>query len=104
MARVLKYDGLIAVIKKPDGSHEEVTPEKVREMKEFVSRNRKILGNRRREFDIIIDGITPTSQRKAGEIVAPFAEAGATWWTEVMWSTKSYKKVLERISAGPPKF
>jgi hypothetical protein len=56
----------------------------------------------RKEFDIIKDGMTPTNQRKAREIVAPFAEAGATWWMETMWGTKRYQKVLERISAGPP--
>jgi alkanesulfonate monooxygenase SsuD/methylene tetrahydromethanopterin reductase-like flavin-dependent oxidoreductase (luciferase family) len=102
MARVLKYDGLIPVIKKPDGSHEEITPEKIREMKEFVSENRKAQGNRKREFDIIMDGVTPTSQREARKVVEPFAEAGATWWTEVMWGVKKYVKVLKRILAGPP--
>lgn len=102
MARVLKYDGLIPVIKKPDGSHDVVTAEKIREMKEFVFQNRKILRNRRKEFDIIKDGMTPTNQRKGREIVAPFAEAGATWWMETMWGTRRHQKVLERISAGPP--
>ncbi len=103
MARVLKYDGLIVVIKKPDGSHEEVTPEKIREMKEFVTLNRRIKGNRRKEFDIIKDGMTPPNDKKAREIVMPFAEAGATWWTETMWGTKRYQKVLERIQSGPPR-
>jgi alkanesulfonate monooxygenase SsuD/methylene tetrahydromethanopterin reductase-like flavin-dependent oxidoreductase (luciferase family) len=102
MARVLKYDGLIAVIKKPDGSHIEITPEKVREMKEFVSKNRKVLGNHRKEFDIIVDNMTTTDQANGREILEHFAEAGATWWTEAMWGTKSYKKVFERVSAGPP--
>ncbi len=102
--RVLKYDGLIPVIKKPDGSHEEVRPKKIREMKEFVSTKRKIRGNCRKDFDIIKDGVTPSNERKAGEIVEPFAEAGATWWTEIMWGTKKYQKVLERVQAGPPKF
>ena len=104
MARVLKYDGLIPVIKKPDGSHEEITPENIREMKEYVLKHRRIQGNRREEFDIIKDGMTPANQRKAGEIVKPFAEAGATWWTEVMRGVKSYKKMLERVLSGPPRF
>jgi hypothetical protein len=103
MARVLKYDGLIPVLKKSDGSHEEVTPNKFREMKEFALHNRKIIGYRRKDFDIIKDGMTPSNERKASEIIEPFAEAGATWWTETMWGTKKYQRVLERIQAGPPK-
>src|SRR5579872_4866572 len=65
MRRVLKYDGLIGVIKKPDGTHIEVTPENIHEMKEFILKNRKIKGNLRKEFDIIKDGETPANKTKA---------------------------------------
>ena len=56
MGRALKYDGLIPVIKKPDGSHDEVTPEKIGEMREFVKSARVVKGRMRKEFDIIKDG------------------------------------------------
>ena len=103
MRRVLKYDGLIPVIKKADGSHEEeIPPEKIREMKEFVERNRKVRGSMRREFDIIKDGVTPDNEKKAKEIVTPYAESGATWWTETMWGVKRISEVRNRIRAGPP--
>jgi len=103
MRRVLKYDGLIPVIKKLDGSHEEeIPPEKIREMKEFVERNRITRGRMRREFDIIKDGMTPANEKKAKEIVTPYAEAGATWWTETMWGVKEMGDVRKRIRAGPP--
>lgn len=102
MRRVLKYDGLIPVIKRADGSHDEVTPEKIREMKEFVAKNRAVRGRMRRDFDIIKDGVTPANEKKAGEIVAPFFASGATWWTETMWGAKRMSEVRARIRAGPP--
>lgn len=103
MRRVLKYDGLIPVIKKADGVHDDVPPEKIQEMKEFVERNRVVRGRMRSEFDIIIGGETPTNERKAKEIVAPYAESGATWWTETMWGVKRMSDVRNRIRAGPPR-
>jgi len=103
MCRVLKYDGLIPVIKKADGSHEEeIPPEKIREMKEFVESNRMVGGRMRREFDIIKDGVTPSNEKKAKEIVTPYAESGATWWTETMWGVRRISDVRNRIRAGPP--
>jgi len=102
MRRVLKYDGLIPVIKKADGSHAEVTPEKIGEMKEFVAKNRVVTGRMRAGFEIIKDGMTPANGKKAGEVVAPFAEAGATWWTETMWGVKRMEDVRNRVRAGPP--
>lgn len=102
MRRVLKYDGLIPVIKKADGSHAEVTPQAIREMGEYISQNRKVKGNARDEFDIIKDGTTPANPRKAREIVGPFAEAGATWWMESMWGYKRMSDVRARVRAGPP--
>jgi hypothetical protein len=102
MRRVLKYDGLIPVIKKANGSHGEITPEKIREMKDFVLKNRTIQGNQRKHFDIVNDGMTPINQKRAKEIVEPFADAGATWWMETMWGTKQIQDVRERIRGGPP--
>jgi len=102
MQRVLKYDGLIPVIKKPDGSEDEVTPRSIRDMKKFVDENRRTKGNCSREFDIIKEGTTPTNHVKAKRIVQPFAQSGATWWMETMWGTKRTKEVRERIVAGPP--
>jgi len=102
MRRVLKYDGLIPVIKKADGSHGNISPENVHEMKEFVERNRIVRGRMRREFDIVKDGVTPANEKKAKEIVTPYAESGATWWTETIWGVRRMGDVRKRIRAGPP--
>lgn len=103
MRRVLKYDGVIPVIKKPDGSHGDITPGVIREIVQYVRENRKVRGNSRKVYDIIKDGTTPLNRKRARELVKPYAEAGATWWTESMWGYKSLREVRDRISAGPPK-
>jgi len=90
------------VIKKADGSHGNISPENVHEMKEFVERNRIVRGRMRREFDIVKDGVTPANEKKAKEIVTPYAESGATWWTETMWGVRRMGDVRKRIRAGPP--
>jgi hypothetical protein len=102
MGRVLKYDGLIPVIKKPNGDHEEVTPSAISEMRKFVSEKRVVKGNMRKDFDIIKDGTTPLDHTKARKIVQPFEEAGATWWMESMWGYKGLREVRKRAKAGPP--
>lgn len=102
MARVLKYDGLIPAIKKKDGSFEQVTAEKIREMREYFERKRVTRTTGKRKFEIIQEGQTPTDKRKSRKIVLPFAEAGATWWMESMWSYKSLRDIENRIKAGPP--
>lgn len=101
MHRALKYDGLIPVIKNLDGTHAEVTPEAIREMRAYIAENRVARGNMRKEFDIIKDGTTPANRTKAKKIVEPFAEAGATWWIESLWGSKA-RAVRDRVRAGPP--
>jgi len=102
MRRVLNYDGLIPVKKKPNGDHEEVTPADIREMRKFVSEKRVVKGNMRRDFDIVKDGTTSLDRTKARETVQPFADAGATWWMESMWGYQGLLEVRKRARAGPP--
>ncbi|HKT22756.1 MAG TPA: LLM class flavin-dependent oxidoreductase [Nitrososphaerales archaeon] len=101
MRRVLKYDGLIPVIKGPDGSHQDVAPSDIAQMRKYVAENRYVKRNMRKDFDIIKDGETPASRGKARDVVGPFAEAGATWWMETMWGHEG-TEVRSRITAGPP--
>ena len=55
---------------------------------------------------IITEGETPPDDAaRASAIVAPFAEAGATWWLESMWETgrpRNYD-MRTRIRSGPPR-
>ena len=67
----------------------------------FIKENRKGTGL----FDIVHAADTAgKSKREAADSVAPFIEAGATWWNEASlpWKT-TLDDVRARIAAGPPK-
>ncbi len=56
-------------------------------------------------FDLVHAGDTSgNSKREAADIVAPFTEAGATWWNEapLPWKT-TLEEIRARVDAGPPK-
>ena len=55
-------------------------------------------------FDIVVEKTSPGDDKiAAADIVAPWAEAGATWWIESMWEEKDPAKWLQRLRQGPPK-
>jgi alkanesulfonate monooxygenase SsuD/methylene tetrahydromethanopterin reductase-like flavin-dependent oxidoreductase (luciferase family) len=51
--------------------------------------------------DILTEGETPLSG--GAEVVAPWAEAGCTWWLETRWQPKSEHELRDRVAAGPPR-
>jgi alkanesulfonate monooxygenase SsuD/methylene tetrahydromethanopterin reductase-like flavin-dependent oxidoreductase (luciferase family) len=60
-------------------------------------------------LDIISEGETPAGDHAAATAaVAPWAEAGCTWWLETRWmlpheSLDRLHQVRERLAAGPPR-
>ena len=59
-------------------------------------------------FDIVIEGETPGDDtERAGAIVRPWVEAGATWWIEARWevvrNSEGRQTVSQRIKQGPPR-
>lgn len=69
-------------------------------LKVFVDENRDLESN----FDIIVEGTSPGSDFvSAAEKVFPWADAGATWWIESMWTEKDPEKWRQRLRQGPPK-
>jgi alkanesulfonate monooxygenase SsuD/methylene tetrahydromethanopterin reductase-like flavin-dependent oxidoreductase (luciferase family) len=105
MARVLRYDGLLPAKRTPDGGIAEVTPDDVRAMRAYIHERRPHSSDTAGPFDIVCEGETPADDpAHAAAIVRPFAEAGATWWTESMWSAgDDLPRVRERIRSGPPR-
>ncbi len=101
MQRALRYDGLLPAKINEDGSFTEVTPDDIRAMKAFVEEQR----TQATPFDIVWEGRTPGDHPKqATSMVRPFAEAGATWWMETMWSAPNGPDdVRARIRQGPPR-
>jgi alkanesulfonate monooxygenase SsuD/methylene tetrahydromethanopterin reductase-like flavin-dependent oxidoreductase (luciferase family) len=61
-----------------------------------------------RTLDLVIEGTTPVDDAAwARATVAPYAEAGATWWIESRWgddphSAARLDEVRQRLVAGPP--
>jgi alkanesulfonate monooxygenase SsuD/methylene tetrahydromethanopterin reductase-like flavin-dependent oxidoreductase (luciferase family) len=107
--RAAEWDGVFAITHDaPDKANH--PPEMVREVVDYVSEHRKT----DQPFDVIIHGMTPgANPAVAGEIVAPYAAAGATWWQERILESRQdypaavYETPLEafraRILQGPPR-
>jgi len=104
MRRVLKYDGLLPNVLGKTGKHRKMKPDDVFEMKAYVEAHRTETA----PFDIVVEGTTPgDSPKKAASIVRKWADAGATWWIEALWSAprnaKGMKVFRKRIEQGPPR-
>ena len=91
MQRALRWDGIIP--QKYKGSPADTAKsEDTRDIASYVAKNRQA----KSEFDIIASGSTSgKSRKKAIEKVRPFADAGATWWIESVWSGEN--KLRARI-------
>jgi hypothetical protein len=102
MQRALRYDGLLPNVMGADGKvrMSPATPEEVREMKIYVQAQRA----ETTPFDIVVEGETPGDNPPAADAqVRPYAEAGATWWIEAMWTASSLDAVSARLLKGPPR-
>lgn len=100
MQRVLHWDGLLPNVMNEDGSHGRANAEQIAAMKAYIDQRR----TRDTPFDIVMEGETPGADPAAvAAIVQPFADAGATWWLEAIWTAPSLEPVRERLRQGPPR-
>ena len=104
MRRALRCDGVLPTKMNADGSFAEMTPDDLREMREYILANRTLTT----PFDIVMEEETPGDDpARAAAIVQPLAEAGATWWLEAVWKTPETLGGVEgmraRIRQGPPR-
>lgn len=95
--RAARYDGVVPMAQDIE---KDLTADDVRAMLAFVTRHRGGDG----PFDVVHAGNTPgKSKGEDRDIVAPFVEAGATWWFEAPLPWKSSpEQVRQRIRSGPP--
>lgn len=102
MARVLRFDGLLPSVRGPDGTFTDVTPDDIRAMSAYVAEHRPTTAP---PFDIVMEGETPGDDpAAAAAIVRPFADAGATWWTESRWDfSVPMDAIRTRVRQGPPR-
>jgi alkanesulfonate monooxygenase SsuD/methylene tetrahydromethanopterin reductase-like flavin-dependent oxidoreductase (luciferase family) len=100
MRRVLRGDGLLPNVMDP--TFRMATPDDVRAMVEWLEAHGVPDG-----FDVIMEGETPSDRDAAAEVVAPWADAGCTWWIEARWVVAEGldhgEVVEERLRAGPPR-
>lgn len=98
MRRILRCDGLLPQKMDADGKLEDVTPDDIRQMKAYIDDNRSL----ETPFDIIIEGKTAgMSRTEASDKIAPWIDAGVTWWIEGTWDLSEAEKKA-RIEQGPP--
>lgn len=104
--RAAKYDGYF-----PDAVVTPLTPDDWTVARDIIAEYRVEDGN----FDLVQYGVTQGNDPSAGaEIVAPYQEAGATWWIEGIspfdygfglrdaWTAEIVEKLELRIRQGPP--
>jgi len=96
--RAARYDGVVPM---SANIEKDLSVDDVLAIARFIKEHRKDTD----AFDIVHAGDTAgKSKRAAADIVAPFIEAGATWWNEapLPWKT-TLDDVRARIDAGPPR-
>lgn len=106
MRRTLRYDGLLPnYIDETGAATGQMTAADLRPMAEWVAAERTGTA----PFDIVSEGSTEgMAPQDAAAETGRWAEAGATWWLESVWTSMhetpgDATRIRERISAGPPR-
>ena len=100
MRRVLRCAGIIPQYQAEDGA---AGPDDARAVRAWLTEHGAGLG-----LDMVAEGETPADDdAAAAALVAPWSEAGCTWWLETRWemphdSPERMREIAERIAAGPP--
>jgi alkanesulfonate monooxygenase SsuD/methylene tetrahydromethanopterin reductase-like flavin-dependent oxidoreductase (luciferase family) len=98
LQRALKCDGVILEKTSNAGLPEEITPEDVRQVKEYIDENRPP-GT---PYDIVAGGKTfDLDHTRQRDKLIQLDEAGATWWFEGLWG-EAPETVAAVIRQGPP--
>jgi len=100
MRRALRCDGVVSQF---EGDEHQGSPDQVRAMRAWLAEN-----GARADIDVVAQGETPSGDPEAASReVAPWAEAGCTWWLETNWEMPHHTaermgQVRARLLAGPP--
>jgi hypothetical protein len=88
-----------------EGVYMQTDVEDIAAIREYVNRER----GGKVPFDIVIEGWSSGSRlEQASRKVSEYAEAGATWWIEAVWSWLDYaprdlERLRQRVRQGPPR-
>jgi alkanesulfonate monooxygenase SsuD/methylene tetrahydromethanopterin reductase-like flavin-dependent oxidoreductase (luciferase family) len=105
MRRAARWDGWLPNIVPPP---HQAPPEKLREGVDWLRRERAAQGLDLTGYEVVWEGRTPGDDpAAAAAIVAPWADAGATWWLEADWTMEGDAAAVaegcrRRLRAGPP--
>jgi alkanesulfonate monooxygenase SsuD/methylene tetrahydromethanopterin reductase-like flavin-dependent oxidoreductase (luciferase family) len=112
--RAARFDGTWPLKRAADGSSLPLAPDDVRGVCALIAEERAAAGlppglgpsPDAPPYDVLVAGITPADDPShAASITAPYAEAGATWWTERINTERGdISAMRRRIDAGPPRF
>lgn len=100
MRRVLRCDGVIPQYRDPATGD----PDDARAVRDWLNVN-----GARPGVDIVADGESPADDPGAARAqIAPWQEAGCTWWLETRWGTdedlaQRIDGMRDRLAAGPPR-
>ena len=106
MRRAARWDGWLPNFMPPGTG--EATPDMLREGAGWLREERAAQGHDMTGYEVIWEGRTPAGDpAAAAAVVAPWAEAGATWWLEADWSSADDPAAVtgasrQRLRAGPP--
>jgi alkanesulfonate monooxygenase SsuD/methylene tetrahydromethanopterin reductase-like flavin-dependent oxidoreductase (luciferase family) len=101
LRRAARWDGWIAIATSEDGSSMALSPEAFGEHVERVRAERAAGERAGQPFDVAVFGF---SEPGGSELVASYAEHGATWWLESLSPMRGTVDALEvLVAAGPPR-
>ena len=95
--RAARWDGVCPIGPGGDG---DMSTDDYREMLAYISQYR----TSGEPFEVLVSGETTGADHASDtDKVAPFAEAGGTWWQELLNWNHTIEQVHERIRLGPPR-
>jgi alkanesulfonate monooxygenase SsuD/methylene tetrahydromethanopterin reductase-like flavin-dependent oxidoreductase (luciferase family) len=104
MRRAARWDGAVPLFAEAADSHAAPTAAQVREVVQYLSQQRD--GQAGGQFEIVVGGPSPAAPGAARDLIAPLADAGATWWDERQLLSSPdldcFAPVLRRVEQGPP--
>jgi alkanesulfonate monooxygenase SsuD/methylene tetrahydromethanopterin reductase-like flavin-dependent oxidoreductase (luciferase family) len=101
LRRAARWDGWIAIATSEDGATMDLSPDAFGAMVGQVKEERAALGHTGDRFDVAVFGF---SDPGGADLVAAYAERGATWWLETLSPMRgSMDELLAVVEAGPPR-
>ncbi|MDB5059946.1 MAG: class flavin-dependent oxidoreductase [Chloroflexi bacterium] len=97
--RAARWDGIFPHFRSEAGGGALVPPDVFRQMLAYVRTQR----DKDMPFDVVLRGATPGEDaQRAAAIIAPYADAGLTWWLEGLEGGRDLEAIRARILQGPP--